>query len=204
LIEVSGFDRALCAPNEMPHELPTVQALAAHIPSWALTLTMTGAERGNVLDFGCGSGAAGFAAELLGCTPYFVDNRPEVLDGLVALGVQPSRVATEIAANWPLFDIIILGDVIEHFADPEGLLHYVLDHLNPNCTLLVSTPDADSPIFRGLGLANPYFGEIEHYHTFSRQSLLILADKCGLSLITRFPNQRYLAGLDWVFAARFE
>jgi 2-polyprenyl-3-methyl-5-hydroxy-6-metoxy-1,4-benzoquinol methylase len=200
--EVSGFDRALAKANTLPHELPQWQTLGGQIPKWALTLAMSGASRGSILDFGCGSGAAGFAAEALGCTAYFVDNRLAVLQALNTLGVSAPFAKSKISDDWPKFDIILMGDVVEHFPNPEGWLKGVLQSLLPDGTLILSTPDGSSPVFKGLGGENPYWAEIEHYHIFTRRSMLILADKCGLELVARFPNERYLAGLDWIFRRR--
>ena len=59
--------------------------------------------------------------------------------------------------------------------------------------LFLSMPHFDCPAWRLLDLANanPYWGELEHFHNFSRQRLDSLLREAGFELLSYAVSERY-------------
>jgi 2-polyprenyl-3-methyl-5-hydroxy-6-metoxy-1,4-benzoquinol methylase len=97
-----------------------------------------------VLDLGCGDGA--FAAELLaaGCEVTMADVAEEALRR--ARVTAPRAEAVKLAEGEPLpfaedaFDVVWVGEVLEHVADVVGLLAEVRRVLRWGGRLLLTTP----------------------------------------------------------------
>lgn len=101
-----------------------------------------------VLDFGCGSGAflsslvkAGFEGEAWGT------------DLLKPSNLQPEIrwIDESDLEEGPKFDWITLSHVLEHVEDPRGLLARLSRRLTPGGRIWISTPNADSFLFRTMG-----------------------------------------------------
>lgn len=115
-----------------------------------------------VLDYGCGFGAFLQAVKAAGFTPYGVE-----------FDVDAARFASENAgcdviavANFPRsdlpekYDVIHLGDVLEHLPDPAETLSQLLPHLKPGGLLFVEGPLEvnPSPVY----WAAHAFGTLKH------------------------------------------
>jgi 2-polyprenyl-3-methyl-5-hydroxy-6-metoxy-1,4-benzoquinol methylase len=122
--------------------------------------------------------------------------------GLDAMGVEPSRALVEAARrqnhveilqgtiphpslNGRRFDLVCLVDVIEHVANPVGLLKDSAALLSPGGILFVVTPDVSSLAARVLGKRWWHF-RLAHVGYFSRRSLTLAADTAGLEAMTFF------------------
>jgi len=59
--------------------------------------------------------------------------------------------------------------------------------------LLISMPNSGSMVWKALDAnnANPYWGEIEHYHNFERDRLYALLAECGFKPVRYGISQRY-------------
>jgi 2-polyprenyl-3-methyl-5-hydroxy-6-metoxy-1,4-benzoquinol methylase len=107
--------------------------------------------------------------------------------GLEAVGVEPSRSLVEVAervngvqllqGTFPhpelstsRFDVVFLVDVIEHVADPVGLLKATADVLAPGGAVVVVTPDVKSILARLLGQRWWHF-RLAHVGYFDRSTL---------------------------------
>ncbi|MEZ6188682.1 MAG: class I SAM-dependent methyltransferase [Planctomycetota bacterium] len=77
------------------------------------------------------------------------------------------------------FDLVTVCDVIEHVTDPAEVVAQVAALLRPGGRLLLTTPDAESPLARLLGRR---WHHVNRYHLalFGRRSLLALAARHGL------------------------
>ena len=89
--------------------------------------------------------------------------------------------------------MVSLADVIEHFAFPRQALEHAATLLAPRGLLFVSTPNMDSAVWRALDAqqANPYWGELEHFHNFSRQRLYSLLEEHGFEVVHYSVSERY-------------
>jgi 2-polyprenyl-3-methyl-5-hydroxy-6-metoxy-1,4-benzoquinol methylase len=127
---------------------------------------LTGVGGGRVLDIGSGYG---FFRVALGEADYEHD------------GLEVSRFAREVAArtyglttyagtldqhraNWEgRYDVVTLFDLIEHLADPWGLLADVASILRPGGVVGVKTPNLECPEAEVFGA---------HYHSLKREHLV--------------------------------
>lgn len=136
-----------------------------------------------VLDIGCGFGESlGYLREQ-GCDAYGVEadeNIRRVADKYgynVHVGLfDPANYQTEI------FDVVTMGQVIEHVTDPQQTLKDIARVLKPGGLAILSTPNAEgwgAKIFgrRWINWHSPY-----HLHFFTPASMQIAAEKAGLRL----------------------
>jgi SAM-dependent methyltransferase len=111
------------------------------LSSHSQLLGMVGPSSRRVLDVGCGQGELGYALRQRGHTVTGIDVRPprfaldEFIEADISRGLPP-------LAPGRTFDVILLADVLEHMADPLGLLREVEGRLAEGGTLLVSLPNA--------------------------------------------------------------
>jgi SAM-dependent methyltransferase len=94
---------------------------------------------GRVLDFGCGSGVFTKQLRRLGfdVTPFDVGDVPKGV-ARKHFGIE---IHTDLATVGGNFDGIALLDVIEHIADPVGLLQMLRERLKPGGVLHIATPN---------------------------------------------------------------
>lgn len=95
--------------------------------------------RGRILDFGCGSGVFTSALRKLGfdVTPFDVGDVPKGV-AKKHFGIE---INTDLAKIGQDFDGIALLDVLEHVADPVGLLKMLREKLKPGGVLHLATPN---------------------------------------------------------------
>jgi 2-polyprenyl-3-methyl-5-hydroxy-6-metoxy-1,4-benzoquinol methylase len=99
------------------------------------------------------------------------------------------------------FDFVTAVDVVEHVADPRGLLEAMRDSLKPTGVLCLVTPDFDSFVARTLK-QNWWHVRQAHIYYFTEEILERLLDETGYRIIKK---KRYA----WTFsvdywASRFE
>lgn len=78
------------------------------------------------------------------------------------------------------WDVIILGDVIEHVSDPVKAVHKIYDLLDDNGVLWVSTPNFEAAFSVVAGHNDAMRREASHKNYFSRYSLFKLLEECHL------------------------
>lgn len=127
---------------------------------------------------------AGWAARAVG-----VDILPEAVAVLCARGWDIRCLdATSAADLGERFDRVILGDVIEHVADPTALLRFAARHLRDGGRIIVRTPNAfywryfARAAREGLMVENA-----EHLAWFTPGNALELAERAGLRLVSYHP-----------------
>lgn len=76
------------------------------------------------------------------------------------------------------FDIVTLNKVLEHVADPVGMLRAVHGHLAKNGFVYVEVPDGEAAATEGRG-REEFF--VEHLHVFSFASTVMMANRAGFS-----------------------
>jgi SAM-dependent methyltransferase len=158
------------------------------------------AHSGRWLDIGFGSGALLLTAQEFGFTPVGIDLRVEVVNTIRQLGVEAHAVElTQFAATGP-FDVISICDTLEHMPYPVKSLAAVHRLLADDGVLFLSMPNSGSVIWQLLDQANanPYWGEMEHYHNFSRARLYRLLDECGFEAVRYGVSERYRACMEVV------
>lgn len=84
------------------------------------------------------------------------------------------------------FDVVLMGDVIEHLPDPVGTLTTVQKLLRPGGLLAISTPDISSRAARLLQLKPE-----EHIYYFTPHTMDAALRRAGLETATVRPLDRY-------------
>ena len=156
------------------------------------------ADDGLWADVGFGNGALLMTAHEFGFRPLGCDLRAANVDALKATGIEAvmSDITTlelpEPAA------VISMADVLEHMPFPKQGLAAAHERLRPGGVLLISMPNSDSLLWRMLNgaSANPYWGEIEHYHNFGRKRLDALLREMGFEPVRYGVSERYRACME--------
>jgi len=159
---------------------------------------------GRWLDVGFGNASLIFTAAEWGYQPLGIDVRASSVAKLQALGYE-ARCCDVLELKGPsAFQVVSLADVIEHLAFPRQALEHAASLLAPRGLLFVSTPNMDTAVWRALDAqqANPYWGELEHYHCFSRARLYALLHECGFEPLHYAVSSRFRCGMDVIARKR--
>jgi 2-polyprenyl-3-methyl-5-hydroxy-6-metoxy-1,4-benzoquinol methylase len=100
------------------------------------------------------------------------------------------------------FDIIIMGDVIEHVSDPILALKKAHDLLSADGALWVSTPNFDSAFSIVVGHDDPMKRQQYHLNYFSRNSFNMLLDKCGFTPVDYSVSTHYNGSMEIIAVKR--
>lgn len=152
--------------------------------------------RGQVLDYGCGSGM--LAAYVEPGLYFGVDTDPAMIDLARSTFTRHSFSVEELPQG-RRFDTIVALAVIEHVPDPAKFLNTALRLLAPGGSIVLTTPH---PSFRGvhdLGARLRLFSRSaseEHQELLDGRAMRRLAIDCGLN-ITGY--RRFLFGANQLF-----
>lgn len=156
------------------------------------------ADRGVWLDVGFGNAALLFTAREYGYTPVGLDLRSVHVDRLKAFGVESH--CTDIKDFNPGYEcrVISMADVLEHMPRPIEALVAARELLCDEGVLFLSMPNIESPVWKAMDdtQTNPYWGEIEHYHNFSRTRLYALLEETGFTPVRYGVSERYRAAME--------
>ena len=165
--------------------------------AWASLLETVGALRpapgGRWLDVGFGSGALMTTAAEFGYEVAGIDLRAESVRLLREAGFDAQAVALDDYRATAPFDVVSMADVLEHMPFPRRALRRAGELLRTGGLLVLSMPNADAFVWQHATRqgANPYWGEIEHYHNFGRKRLIALLEECGFELVRYGVSFRY-------------
>ena len=99
-------------------------------------------------------------------------------------------------ASSDLWDIIIMGDVLEHVSDPVKAIEKAYEILNDTGVLWISTPNFESAFARVVGHNDPMRMQTFHLNYFSRSSLFkLLLDK-GFELVDYHVSSHYNGSME--------
>jgi len=175
-----------------------VERVAAMAPGAPQRGLESGAALGRWLDVGFGDGALLLTAQEWGFDTLGIDVRRDSIEKLAALGIPARGVAFEQLDEPGAFDVISLADVLEHMPFPQPALEHVHRLLGKRGIVYLSMPNAQAASWRQLERSrkNPYWVELEHYHSFSRARLQALLRRCGLEPVWYGVSNRYLCGME--------
>lgn len=145
------------------------------------------------LDVGFGNGSLLFTAEEWGFKPIGLDMRSSSVEVMRRLGFEAHCVDVASFEAQTKCSVISMADVLEHMPFPKTGLEAAKRLLLPDGILFLSMPNYNCAAWRLLDVAraNPYWGEIEHYHNFSRQRLYTLLEEMHFEPINYGISQRY-------------
>ena len=148
---------------------------------------------GRWLDVGFGNGSLLLTAQEYGFKPLGLDLRKANVDSLRESGIEGYSVPIEELELPSNCSVISMMDVLEHIPYPRVALKAAYRLMDCNGSLLVSMPNTESYLWRTMTAQgiNPYWGELEHYHNFSRTRLYQLLTEEGFVPVKYGISERY-------------
>ncbi len=147
-----------------------------------------------------GNGSLLFTAKEFGFTPVGVDLRSANVEQLKSFGIEAHKKNIVELALDKKAAVISMADVLEHIPYPRETLRAVNKLLRRDGILLISMPNSDNIVWEAWDKenVNPYWGEIEHYHNFSRSRLYSLLSDFGFTARRYGISERYRACMEVV------
>ena len=207
-------ERVLFA-SALPHQLPD-SAQSEHLRTlWAPTVrhaaerlaetrgrsavfAARGAERPRWLDVGFGNGGLVMAADEFGFAASGVDVRAEAVAKLQSLGYAAVCAHFEQLSVPAPLSVLSMADALEHMVAPRAALRNAHALLDPDGLLYLSCPNSETSTWSLWEQAgtNPYWGELEHYHNFSRDRLIALLAQEKFDVIDYDVSVRYYSCME--------
>lgn len=131
--------------------------------------------KGKLLDIGCSSGTFMQAAKKRGWVSSGVEINKKSAEFCRKNGF---KVFGSVSSAKGSFDMINLGDVIEHVKSPKSFIREVKPLLREGGMLMVSTPNFSSLFVRITQVKPP-----EHIFYFTKETLSRLLEQCGFEII---------------------
>ena len=105
------------------------------------------------------------------------------------LGFQAHCELAENVEFEKVVSVISLMDVLEHVPYPKEVLSSLYPKMEKDGCLIISMPNTENLIWKLMTEQNqnPYLGELEHYHNFSRTRLFSLLKECGFDAVKYVP-----------------
>ncbi len=164
------------------------------------------------LDVGCGHGIGLTVAEEYGFEVLGIDLRQWSVDTMKAWGyaaIQHSFDEYVTAFPDERWDVVVLAEFLEHCPFPVDTLKKAKSLLRPRGVVYASTPSRDSvmwrardamqkggPKIRMSGGVEATWGQIEHYHAFSRKHLEDCFRRAGLEPVAFHIGERYFETME--------
>ena len=133
-------------------------------------------EGNELLEVGIGGSECALAAVEMGFNVYGIDISKGSVTQAGRYGLSADVADFMDFESGKKWDIIILGDVIEHVPDPLLAMQKLGDILAEKGAIWISTPNFESAFSMYAGHNDPMRREASHRHYFSRQSLFKLLD----------------------------
>lgn len=149
-----------------------VERVARHMPA------------GTWLDVGCGNGSLLFTAAEWGYELIGADRRIDTVERLLKLGYKAfwNDIETlEEMDGTDRFDVVSLAGALPRAPHPKRSLATVHRLLRQGGVLFLSMPNMDTIEWRILDAtgSNPYWGELEHHHNFTRARVVKMLEAQG-------------------------
>jgi len=188
--------RVTHAGQQVGHQIEAQRAVSARMVEKVLPHVASG----RWLDIGFGNASLLFTAAEYGFEPVGVDLRADNVETLRQLGIEAHCAPVETLRFAAPFQVVSMMDVLEHVPYPAVMLAAVRDNLAENGCVLLSMPNTETLLWTLMTQqnANPYLGEIEHYHNFSRTRLYALLRETGLEPLRYGISERYRACMEVV------
>lgn len=164
-----------------------------HVSARMVEKVLPFVDHGNWLDIGFGNASLLFTAQEYGFVPVGLDLRKDNVTRLQELGIDARCQDVNTLNEDGRYSVISMADVLEHVPWPRVCLQSVHRLLNADGCVFVSMPNSESMAWQSLDRSgtNPYWGELEHYHNFSRARLYSLLRECGFEPVRYGVSERY-------------
>lgn len=176
-----------------------------HISSRMVEKVLPYVTTGSWLDVGFGNGSLLFTAQEYGFDPVGIDLRLDNAQKMAALGIPTyCEDLTRLRLGFRCA-VISMADVLEHMPYPQEGLKAAHGLLADDGVLFLSMPNMESIVWKALDQqqTNPYWGEIEHYHNFTKSRLFGLLRETGFEPLRYAVSERYRVSME-VIARKVE
>lgn len=148
---------------------------------------------GSWLDVGYGNGSLLFTAQEYGFEVHGLELRESSIAAMSKYGIGVTKADINELDSDRKFNVVSMMDVLEHMPFPRLGLMAAHRNLLPGGILYLSMPNSESVAWQELDRnnVNPYWGEIEHYHNFSRTTLYKALEEFGFSAVRYGVSERY-------------
>lgn len=156
----------------------------------------------SILDVGSGPGLFLAKGKDLGWTVKGIEpsrQAAEYSQTKLELDVEEVFLDVDVAQNIGKFDVVNLGEVIEHLPDPEEMLRITNSILNDNGLILIIVPNDFNPfqtlLNESCGYPPWWIAPPHHLNYFDKDSLSRMLDRCGFDVVhveTTFPIDMFL------------
>ena len=145
---------------------------------------LKGWNSGRLLDIGCGTGRFLDVAIEAGWRAEGVEIETRCVEDARARGLTIyDRLFKASDFDTTKVNVISCWDVLEHVANPRGLVREMTAALNPGGVLLISVPNVDSLAVRVLHQASTQFCGYSHINYFGVATLRRLLQDAGLRIV---------------------
>jgi SAM-dependent methyltransferase len=151
----------------------------------------------NLFEVGIGACECMLAAREIGYDTFGIDViERHVEDAKSKYGLSVQTADFNVFQSEKKYDIIIMGDVIEHVSDPVAALKKAESMLNDNGALWVSTPNFESAFSIVSGHDDPMKKQQYHLNYFSRDSFYMVLEQCGLAPVDYKISSHYNGSME--------
>jgi protein O-GlcNAc transferase len=139
---------------------------------------------GDWLDVGFGNASRVFTAAEWGYRPVGIDVNEASVAKLKRFGYEAYARLEDLAAE-DRFSAVSLIDVLDRSPFPIEMLARIQKMMRPGGALMLTAPNRDTIVWRALEAtgSNPYWAELERYHSFTRAGLTAVLNACGFKVV---------------------
>ena len=193
----------MASGGEKPVGMPTRTQLFSIYSEILNKITQFVQSDGNeLLEVGIGAGECALAAAEMGFNVYGIDISKGNIEQAKRYGLNADMMDFMDFESEKKWDIIILGDVIEHVPDPLLAMQKLGDILAKDGAIWISTPNFESAFSMYAGHNDPMRKEASHRHYFSRQSMFKLLDRYGFMPVDYKISMHYNGSMEVIAVKR--
>ncbi|WP_079478175.1 class I SAM-dependent methyltransferase [Halobacillus salinus] len=189
------LNRTLESTSREVHIKPKTQLLSSY---GKVISKLKEFSRGNrLLEVGVGAGEMIAVAQELQLDVMGIDIRPAYANAVSRMLNVPIKTIDyqEFEVN-QAFDLVCMGDVIEHLEDPRQALIKANELLNKGGVLWISTPNFESAFSKMLKTRDPMWRVAEHLNYFSYHSLKVLLEEVGFKVADYQISSHYNGSME--------
>lgn len=137
-----------------------------------------------LLEIGVGAGEMAAVAKEFLFDVTGIDIRPAYADAVSKmLDIPVHAVDFLYFESEQPFDVICMGDVLEHTTEPVRMLLRTVSLLSPGGVLWISTPNFESAFSQAMKDNNPQWQACEHLNYFCYRSLQAMLQSMGMTVV---------------------
>jgi len=159
-------------------------------------LRLAGAERGRLLDVGCGDGSLGVELARRGWEVRGLDFDADAVAVARGRGLTVDHGGLR-AQRYPAasFEVVTMSHSLEHVPEPQAVLEEVRRILTPGGKAVILTPNASSWLHRRVGRDWQPLEPPRHLQVFTRRALCDLMERAGFSHVQAETTARGANGV---------